>query len=292
MTKATLRWALISLSLLLVGPAVAWVVGGLRDVDGGRAVTLLVNGSLPRGLLSGLVVFAAATLVGAVGARFLALGLGVTCAGIVLAWAAWSMGTAEDVLRRANSPADLPRLALEGFLVTAAAAALCAFLTKVATHRDAHLAPRNTKGIPGLIYPTDTEADARLTLAIAVPAAIAAAAAVTWLLAVTNARGQTLAAALFGAVAAAAAAQVIAASRRCLITPAVPALAVAAVALAGPLIANAVQGSRIIDLTFSDHLLPIARPISLDWAAGTLLGIPLGLSWAGSMLEKKLVEPA
>jgi hypothetical protein len=33
-------------------------------------------------------------------------------------------------------------------------------------------------------------------------------------------------------------------------------------------------------------LFPLARPMPLDYLAGALIGLPLGLWWAGSMLER------
>jgi hypothetical protein len=67
-------------------------------------------------------------------------------------------------------------------------------------------------------------------------------------------------------------------------------LALAVLGLAGPLVAKGVQGSRLVEATYAGELLALARPLSLDWAAGALLGVPLGLAWAGAMLDHRSAE--
>jgi hypothetical protein len=61
-------------------------------------------------------------------------------------------------------------------------------------------------------------------------------------------------------------------------------------ATAGPIIAQAMHGSRIMDATFAGTLLPLARIISLDWACGLMLGVPVGLGWAGAILDERSAE--
>jgi hypothetical protein len=50
------------------------------------------------------------------------------------------------------------------------------------------------------------------------------------------------------------------------------------------------HGSRIMDATFGGSLLPLARIVSLDWACGLMLGVPVGLGWAGAMLDERSAD--
>src|SRR5438128_2735762 len=112
MLKAVLRWVLILGSLFAVGPLAAVLVDRLKDVDGGHAVTLLVNGNVGAGIAAGAVLFAAALMVGFIGSHFFSLNTGMAAAGLVLVWARFSEGTGgggaqavagiEDIVRRAG----------------------------------------------------------------------------------------------------------------------------------------------------------------------------------------------
>jgi hypothetical protein len=117
-------------------------------------------------------------------------------------------------------------------------------------------------------------------------AAVAAGLAV-FLIAVSGVKGQTFAAALIGALAAGAAAQTVASSKNFHVTPVTPILAIALVALAGPIIASVLHGPRLIDAVYAGNVFALARPLSLDWAAGSVIGVPIGLGWAGSMLDRR-----
>jgi hypothetical protein len=45
-----------------------------------------------------------------------------------------------------------------------------------------------------------------------------------------------------------------------------------------------------LDATFGGSLLPLARIVSLDWACGLMLGVPVGLGWAGAMLDERSAD--
>ncbi len=282
MLKAALRSIVVVASLLAIGPLAAMLINSLRDADGGRAVTLLVNGNLGGGLAAGAVVFVAAAIVGLAASHFLSLNTGLMSAGIILAWGRWGEGTLEGVVRRAGNGKDLTMLAVEGLVVTLIAAALTRLMVKVA-HNAQH---PDSKPSGALIAGPDGASIWPMFFAVLLAGA-AAAGVITWLLSVSGAKGQTFAAAVLGAIAAGATAQVIASSKGFHAMPATPMLSIALVALVGPLVAMVMHGAGLIDAVYSGKVFSLARPFCLDWAAGALLGVPIGLGWAGSMLDRR-----
>src|SRR5262249_39973802 len=124
-------------------------------------------------------------------------------------------------------------------------------------------------------------------LAGAILGAAAVCAVLAWFLAVSGAKGQTFMAALIGALGAGVAAQMVARSKDLHVTPVTPILPIALVALAGPLVAVALHGARLVDAVYAGTVFSLARPLSLDWAAGAVIGVPIGLGWAGSMLDRR-----
>lgn len=301
MLKAVFRWVLVVASLLFIGPFAARMLGSVRDVDGGHAVTILVNGDMGRALVGGLLVFAAAAVVGLVGSHFLSLNTGMMSAGLVLAWGAWSEGatdggTLENIVRRAGNGKDLPLLAIESLVLTLLAAGLTWAMVRVA-HRaqqpvtdptapvKAGVGAKAEAGAPALIYGKGDKP--QFALLGSMLAAVGVCGILAWLLAVSGAKGQTFAAALIGAIGAGAAAQTAASSKEFHVTPVTPILAMALVALAGPLIAMGMHDGRVVDAVYAGTVFSLARPLSLDWAAGAVIGVPIGLGWAGSMLDRR-----
>jgi hypothetical protein len=294
MLKAVMRWILVLGALIAVGPLAATLLYNLRDADGGHAVTFLVNGNLSNGLAAGVVLLAAAAVVGLVGSHFLSLNTGLLAAGLVLAMGRWREGTLEELVRRAGGGKDLTMLAVEGAVVTLVAAGLTWLMVKVAHRAQQPLADPTS---PQARVPVEARSGALLTgagegkplpvLMAALVAGVAAAGVVAWLLSVSGNRGQTFAAAIFAAIAAGSAAQVMASSRGFHVTPVTPMLSMAVLALAGPIVAAQMHGSGLMAAVYAGSVFSLARPISLDWAAGALLGVPIGLGWAGSMLDRR-----
>jgi len=64
------------------------------------------------------------------------------------------------------------------------------------------------------------------------------------------------------------------------------------VAVAGPVIATFVHAGTLgpTRAAVSGKLFALARPMPLDWIAGAFVGIPLGLWWAGSLIERESVK--
>ena len=290
MLKAILRWVLLLATLLVVGPLLAHAARTLRDVDGGNAFTLLVGESPLRGVLLGAGACAAALVLGLIGSRFFALNAGYAMAGLVLGWASWELGDVEDIIRRARDGSDMTRLALEGGVLTGIAAVIAAVLSRVAAkHRPTPDGVKNpVGGLRAALFHADSHAN-NATAALAALAGAAGCAAAVWIVCVTPLKGQALFATFMGGIAAGAAANA-AAGAKAHVQPAVGILGMLIVAVAGPIVARLIHGPEIVEAVFANRLFPPARPLSLDWASGALLGVPIGMSWTGAVLDVRAVE--
>ena len=294
MLKAVLKWTLILASLLAVGPLMAKMLTELRDVDGGRAATFFVNGDPKTALLCAAALIVASLVVGMLGARFYSLTTSMLCSGFVLGWAASSLGSLESIVRRAGDGRNLVWLAVEGLVVTIAAAGATMLYVRTSATHEAQTSGVPVKKASGPLWqrafvsgePTSSEPIAPVLL-IALAAGTVAAAVLVWFVALSGDRTQTMFAAICGAIAAGAAAQLVTAGRGFHLTPVLPILSVALVALLGPIIAKSLEGTNLIQRVFDGSVLGLARPVSLDWATGALIGVPLGMGWAGAAVDKR-----
>jgi hypothetical protein len=118
------------------------------------------------------------------------------------------------------------------------------------------------------------------------PVAIIAGAAAAWFIGVTPLKGQAVFAAMLAGVVGAAVGRLVD------FEAALPSLVLPIVALAvlGPLSGFALAGgggSNVVHAAYKGTLFPLANITALDWIAGALIGVPAGVAWAGSMMEKK-----
>jgi len=295
MLKATLKWALILASLLALGPVVSRLMMNVRDVDGGRAVTFLVNGDFTGALVVLAALVGSMLLVGLIGAKLFGLGTGLTCAGFVAAWTATAEGNLESIVRRAGGGEDLVKLGAEGLLLTVLAGVMAVVFGKVAAGAAGGaradggavmtVASSNARGRSpwGLFTDGDASRDNPLpVILIGLGAGLMVAVAVVWLLALSGARNQTLASAIGAGIAAGAVSHAVSAGRSYALSVLVPILSIAVLAFVAPIIVKSVEGQRLLARVYDGSVLNIARPVSLDWVAGALIGVPLGMSWANS----------
>ncbi len=163
-------------------------------------------------------------------------------------------------------------LAAEGLLLGAVSVAMVYALWAVV--------PRSMHPKSG---PRQEQAFRNPALAMAIPIAVVAGGIAAAFIAGSPLKGQAVAAAVVGGIAAGAAIRLFD-----LHTP-VPAMfvAIAALATLGPLSGVVMAGSGVVSATYRGTLFPLAWILPLDWIAGGLLGIPLGVAWAASMMEKK-----
>lgn len=270
MPAAITRWIIYFFALLIAGPLAGKLILLARAVDGGPG-SPLVCASPVMGLLAAVGAVGIALLVGLASVRFIALPFAMTAAGYILAWAAWRSATVDQLIRTAGSGAPLSKLAVEGLIL-----GLAGIVAAFALFR---LAPRPAEGRPEPI-----KFDQNTLVCILVGTVAGGVAA--WLIAVTPLKGQAVFAGLAGGIFAAAACRLVHYD-----TPfPVMFVPVAILAVIGPLTGVFFSGS-VVGASYRGELFALAHISPLDWIAGGMLGIPIGVSWAGSMIEKRIPEP-
>ncbi len=280
MIDATTRWALYIISLIVVGP-IAGLLMGLSDGPDGSAGTALISTSPVMGVISLVLGSLLAAGIGAAAAWRCGLRPGLTCAGIVICWmAGMSASTISAITATEHGPWG--SFIVEGVLVAVCLLGIGLVLVVAARHHipvpGEHITAQSAEAM-------ETEKSLRFSPRSAAAIAIAAAggAAAAWALAVTDLKGQAIAAAAIAAIAIAVISKLVD-----LKTPALGALAAAALlAVVGPAYAmSAVPADSALTSAYAQSLPGIVRLTPLDWAAGALLGTPIGLAWAASIVKR------
>jgi len=272
------RWLLLLVAALVLGPIAGAMTGSLRAADGGHHASLLVNESLVMGVLITVGVFVLAGIAGIAGSRIAELRHGFLCAGLVLAWGAWGTGQIDRTLHRSLSSGTMYALSAEAVLVGALGVGLAAAMVLIARQPppDPELAPHHHAPEP------------RTLMNAASPTAFAAsfivAGVIGWLVAQDTMKGQTFAAAAFAGMFGATAGRLLAPASSALTFIA----AIALLAIVSPAAATFLHpsGMGATRAALAGTLFPLARPLPLDWIAGAFVGVPLGLSWATSLVDK------
>lgn len=283
---SSLRWGMLLLAFAVVGPAASLPLAAVRDVDGGHAMSMLVNDGVFHGVIAGLIVFAAALAMSAVGAFLFSTGWACAYAGIVIAWGAYRCGTLEDIIRQARSDAPLGMLAAEGFACVMAAGIIAGVIQRISVKRQGLALTRGALVVQGDVSNIPAVSQ------IAFAAGGVAAGIVAYICAVTDFKGQGIFAAFVASIFAGLVAQVVVKSKGGQATVVLAVASVVLPAILGPAAAKILQGSAIVETVFAGRVLPIARVMGLDWAAGALLGAPIGLGWAGAMIDSRADEHA
>lgn len=279
MLQSFLRWVIPLAGLLVVGPIAGMCTSGLRLADGGSSATLLVSTSPGTGILLGAAAIALATIVGCVGSRLISVPYGLFSAGLTLSWASWGTGNIDLIVRSYQSGAPLWRLAIEGAIVGALGIGACKLILMAAKKPPA--LPQGTVGTWGR-----GDENPWLTRGKALGACLVAAGVVAWLVALESTKGQTFAAAAVAGMAGAAAMKMTARHA----TPLIVFGVVAILACAGPAAAAVYYGSgsgivRPVYAGTAGSLMPFARILPLDWLAGALVGVPIGLSGGNAVTD-------
>lgn len=296
MRNGIIRWTIYLIALFVAGPAAGALVGAVHAVDGGPA-SPLVSASPGLGLASAIGAMVIALVLGLVASKVLGLGAGMTAAGLVVAWTAWRTADVEQLLRTAQSGKPLKMLAVEGVVlgILGLVIALSCWLASgkqdasELSSSGASYAAKKVGGVEGRLLGMGA---ALLLKKIfggkGGPASIAvgliAGGLAAWLIAATPLKGQ----AVFAAIAAGAFAA--AAGRLVDFEAPVPAMffPILILAAVGPLSGLVMSGTGgVLAASYKGTLFPLANISPLDWIAGGLLGIPMGTSWAGSMIEKR-----
>ncbi len=294
MRKATFRWTFILLCGLLLGPAVAYAASGLRDGDGGQAVTLLVGPPLFAGLGVAILALGAAAVLGALGSAAFSLQTGTLSAGLMLAWTSWRMGTMDDVIRRGGSPVWL---AIEAVITGVIGVGVVVLIEQIARQRQAAIekavgVPRPAPGPLGFFIWLRPGDAAAAPLGTGLVVAVVTAAIAGWIVTIGPLKGQAMLGTTVAALAAGFVAQSTVRTKGVILTPALIAAAVAIVGVLGPVAAMVMHGGGLREALYAGQLVPLAYPIPLDWVVGALFGGPLGLSFAGLHLDARQPKSA
>jgi hypothetical protein len=266
-------WTVLAACLFAVGPALVWLSPRLAGGDGGPGWTFLANDAPTMGALVLIVTVAVAVVCGVVASRFLGLRAGLGAVGMTLVAPALQGGEIVEVLRWAEAPGIFVRLALEGAIVAGLGFVGAFLMTRVAL-RDDPMSPAERK--------ERTKGHLNEGL-IGLAAALSVGAVAGWVLAREPLKGQMLAAGFAAGSAGMGAARVIAPRAP---IPAVV-LGVLLLGVVGPVLGYLSAGSDALAAAYEQRLPAIATLTPIDWLTGALLGMPLGLSWSLSVLEKR-----
>lgn len=275
MIDTTTRWCLYIASFIAIGP-IAGLLMELSDAPNGTAGTVLVTSSPVLGILGLLLGSILAAGIGVLAAWRCGLRPGLTCAGIVLLWmAGMSSGLTSIIASSEKGPWGV--LVVEGVLV-----GLCLVGIGVAVSLAASWHRPSAKGAHAPLESEHALAFNKRSVA-ALAAAIPAGAVAAWALALADLKGQIIAAAVLAAVALTLLLRLID-----LKTPALGAIGAGALlAIFGPAYALAqVPADDALAGAYAQLLPGIVLLTPLDWAAGVLLGAPLGLAWAASIAKR------
>jgi hypothetical protein len=280
MLKNAVRWAFILLALLLIGPIMGRLIGSLHALDGSHHATPLASSTPLKGLGLLLLVSGVATGFGVFMSRIYGLANGMNVAGLIFAWCAWNTGTIDALARSAGHKSPLASMAVEGLIVAVVACVGALLLQRESLQaRQDRTLRISVKDMLGR------------TALVSIVAAIVAGAALGWFVANDTLKGQAVFAAIAAGIAAGAAAQLSSAQNTAAVVPAAM-LGVGVLAALGPICGMILHGSRFVAAASSGSVFSLAVPVPLDWIAGAYLGVPIGIQWAGSMIEKRLSQPA
>lgn len=194
---------------------------------------------------------------------------GLLVLGIGLGWLALQLQPVQEILL--NGSMEL--VALEGL---AWAILLLIIVTLAVRCCGALVVPMLDQDEPAPDWATSPEA-------LRMAAAGAAVLPVVWLIAQSPMKGQVLAATIFGSIAAGLLGRLVAPTVQ-------PMLLFASVCVFGALgqwvAGTSIPAAELQGAVSAGTLPHIVLPLPIDYAAGSLIGIPLGLAWGGSFLSK------
>ncbi|MCB9844624.1 MAG: hypothetical protein H6811_01360 [Phycisphaeraceae bacterium] len=288
--RLALRWTLTLGALFVMGPVAGMAVHAMKAPDGTHNASPLASGSPGAGVLALALVAGLTALVGAASGRFFGPRIGLRNAGFVAAWAAWSSGEVHEILRSARSGGPMSGIAIEAAVVAVLLIA-ATVATLLASRAPAETA--ETRELP--VGPDGLTRALRSMGSVAALAGLVGALglgyALAWLVALESLKGQAVFAAIFAGIGAGVGARLGAALADSGHQPAplLPVLAIALLAIAGSILPLATLSGpdAILSHALAGTLHPLSRVMPLDWMAGGLLGVPIGLGWAGAMMDSQ-----
>ena len=315
MVQTAVTWACRLISIFALGPLAWWLAASSRAADGSDHIPAVLSTMPALGLGKALGAALLAGMAGIVTARLVSLRPALFNAGAVLTWAAAGSGTVPDVVRIWPDGSVLARLAIEGValgvpvLVSVALMVWAAGQRAVAggKNQGASLmreplmvrlasSPRAVLGELFGVPPRETmlaEPVSVLNIGLGVVVAVAGAVLASWLVAQNMLKGQTVAAAAAGGLFAGAGLVLLDYRLSAAVAMAGLCVVAAVSPLAGVLGHALLAAGKPFDAhVFSGALIAPARVLPIDWLAGGLLGLPMGLSLGSWLSENKYREQA
>lgn len=287
MVNALLRWIVPLAALFALGPVAARLTGTLRALDGGPDATMLVCAQPVQGLIVGVGAVLLAIIAGVFAAVLIGGRMGLFCAGLVLAWGAWATGRVDLIIASAQSGGPLSRIAIEGVIIGALGVLGSAAILLMPSRRAVPGAAGGAAAHAAL--PTEPRAIREKTGPMGALVAMLVGAVVLWLLAQETLKGQTIAAATFASLLGAAAGRVVAPYANAMWFF----IGLCALGVISPLAAMMIHGTGaaggldgVTQAALANRLFRPANVLPMDLLAGAFLGVPMGLAWAGSMVER------
>lgn len=288
---SSVRWVGGAAAFFLIGPIAASGLGALRTASGAPGAFALTSGSLVGGLGAAALALGLAAACGLISARLVSTRFGFGVASLILAWAAWRTGATPDVVRDAvihgsSARSALITLAIESFILLACVAAMGIAMFRIG---------KPSEGFKPIPLPegdrhqpvTLREAFAGPHVLPAMGIAVVTGAVGLWLVGFEATKGQAVAAAVAAGVLGAMGAEFFAAGMNRAMHPAPVLVAMMLLGLAAPLTAAFTGGARLDEIMYAGRTPALAVAAPFDLAAGVMLGVPLGLTWARSLMEKK-----
>lgn len=266
MHRWLIRWTLIILAVFLVGPIAGLATGAIPALDGGPAASALVTRSPIAGIGLTLGAVTIAALWGLLGARLFGARTGLFLAGLVMLWGAGQGATVAGLMRVDGDAGVFTSMAIEGVILLVVGGALSWAICLVGRADEQDYAEPIT----------------HIDHVYALIAAVLAGGLAAWLIGREGLKGQALAAATAAGVGAATVGRLIGQRAKAMIfVPAVMLLAVI-----GPIAAMQLAGGNAVERVFENRFSALGLLTPMDWLAGALLGVPMGLAWAASLANR------
>ncbi|MHC4109045.1 MAG: hypothetical protein ACYSTY_13280 [Planctomycetota bacterium] len=269
------RYFAIFVGIVLAAIICALAIGFVTSPRGTVGPTVLQAASVAKASIAVLLTFTVATAIACVLGRLTNAAVGLFALGCGLAVLAMRSATVQEI---AFSGGSLGLIALETGIWAALvlAAAVVVFLVAGPLLEPAPVHER--------LRPRDwLTGRAMLSLLcgfVVLP--------VVWFGAQSQMKGQALAAVFLGAVVVGLAGRLVAPRAQPVLVFAAPCL----FGVVGHLIGMAVRGGGLDEAIVKGSMFPLSLPMPIDYAAGSLLGVSVGVGWAKSFLHEEEPDPS
>jgi len=268
MLNAAIRNAALFGSILLGALLVGGTAGGFASLRGVAGPTIGFAESPVRGIVLLVLALVPTAVMAIVVGRIFNAVVGCFVVGAALAALSMRFGTIEDFAFAAGSPIGA---AIET-TIWAVVVAVLAFVVFVGSGPLPDLHRRRSSWVAELA--DSTAAIFLAAAAVAVP--------VVWFVVQTPAKGQALGGTILAGAAVGFVGRLLAPRTQPILLFATPVLAGAAAMLIGAFGA----GPGIADAFVDGSLSRLAYPMPIDWAAGGLCGVAIGLGWARGFVKE------